>query len=39
MALTTYARAALPLVPLASRLPFVAGGGGAMDERVTLPAR
>ena len=30
MALTTYAKAALPLVPLASRLPFVAGGGGAM---------
>jgi acyl dehydratase len=28
--LTTYARAALPLVPLASRLPFVAGGGGEM---------
>jgi acyl dehydratase len=28
--LATYARAALPLVPLASRLPFVAGGGGEM---------
>lgn len=28
--LATYARAALPLVPLASRLPFVAGGGGDM---------
>ena len=28
--LGTYARAALPLVPLASRLPFVAGGGGEM---------
>jgi acyl dehydratase len=28
--LTTYARAALPLIPLASRLPFVAGGGGEM---------
>ena len=32
MALTTYARAALPLVPLASRLPFVAGGGGDMPQ-------
>ncbi|HYF24991.1 MAG TPA: MaoC/PaaZ C-terminal domain-containing protein [Baekduia sp.] len=30
--LTTYARAALPLVPLASRLPFVAGGGGDMPQ-------
>jgi acyl dehydratase len=30
MALTTYAKAALPLVPLASKLPFVAGGGGDM---------
>jgi acyl dehydratase len=29
-ALLTYARAAAPLVPLASRLPFVAGGGGEM---------
>jgi hypothetical protein len=28
--LTLYARAALPLVPGASRLPFVAGGGGEM---------
>ncbi len=32
----TYARAAVPLVPFASRLPFVAGGGGEMPaiERV-----
>ena len=30
--LTTYARAALPLVPGASRLPFVAGGGGLMPD-------
>lgn len=30
----TYGRAALPLVPLASRLPFVAGGGGAMPSSV-----
>ncbi len=30
--LLTYARAAAPLVPLASRLPFVAGGGGEMPE-------
>ena len=30
--LLTYARAAAPLVPFASRLPFVAGGGGAMPE-------
>jgi len=28
----TYARAAAPLVPFASRLPFVAGGGGEMPE-------
>ena len=40
--LATYARAALPLVPLASRLPFVAGGGGEMpvdDLRRTFTAR
>ena len=40
--LATYARAALPLVPLASRLPFVAGGGGDMpidDLRRTFTAR
>jgi acyl dehydratase len=30
--LTTYARAALPLVPGASRLPFVAGGGSEMPD-------
>ena len=30
--LLTYARAAAPLVPFASRLPFVAGGGGEMPE-------
>ena len=30
--LLTYARAAAPLVPGASRLPFVAGGGGEMPE-------
>ena len=30
--LLTYARAAAPLVPLASHLPFVAGGGGEMPE-------
>jgi acyl dehydratase len=30
--ITTYGRAALPLVPLASRLPFVAGGGGEMPD-------
>lgn len=29
---TRYARAALPLVPGASRLPWVAGGGGEMPE-------
>ena len=29
----TYAKAALPLVPLASKLPFVAGGGGPIPER------
>lgn len=28
----TYARAAAPLVPFASRLPFVAGGGGEMPD-------
>jgi hypothetical protein len=32
VSLLTYARAAAPLVPLASRLPFVAGGGGEMPE-------
>ena len=31
---TRYARAALPLVPGASRLPWVAGGGGEMPELV-----
>jgi acyl dehydratase len=31
---TAYARAALPLVPGASRLPWVAGGGGDMPELV-----
>ena len=30
--LLTYARAAAPLVPFASRLPFVAGGGGEMPD-------
>ena len=30
--LLTYARAAAPMVPFASRLPFVAGGGGEMPE-------
>jgi hypothetical protein len=31
--LLTYAKAALPLVPGASRLPFVAGGGGPIPQR------
>ena len=30
----TYARAAAPLIPGASRLPFVGGGGGAMPDTV-----
>jgi len=29
----TYVKAALPLIPLASRLPFVAGGGGEIPTR------
>src|SRR3712207_1108758 len=29
----TMAKAALPMIPLASKLPFVAGGGGNLPER------
>jgi len=31
--LTSYVRAAVPLIPGASRLPFVAGGGGELPDR------
>jgi len=30
--MSTYLKAALPMIPGASRLPFVAGGGGAMPD-------